>query len=428
MADPSVLVLEPESSGVELVRAAAGLGFTAHLLDRRPLSELPPVVRDAVVTGTATYHRVETRSTAAVVEAALRLAEQGGLRAVVPGFEYAVPAAAVVARRLGLPGITPEAARALRDKRLMKERLAAAGVAVAPGVQVDARQAGESDLREIAQRIGFPAVVKPVDGAGSLGVRRADDLGTLRRYLAASGPTDDMGKPVGERLLVESYVAGPEYSVEGYAGAAGAVVVAVTGKQLGPEPWFVEVGHTVDADLAAADRAALVETARAAIGALGLTRGVFHLEARLTPKGAVVLEVAARLGGDRIPRLVAAVHGHDLPQTMIRLLAGLPVVPPADAAQDGPRTVAAARFLTAERTMRLPDPVGLARALRSLPGCLEADVTAAPGATVRPARDFRDRFGHVVLTAPDRGSLAAAVGEADRLVRAALTAAAPDGG
>ncbi|WNI18652.1 ATP-grasp domain-containing protein [Actinacidiphila sp. ITFR-21] len=436
MTEPSVLILEPESSGLELVGAAAALGFTAHLFDRRRLRDMPRVVRDAVATGRATFRRVEIRSAPAVTEAALELAAQSELAAVVPGFEYAVPTAAVVAWKLGLPGLHPEAAEALRDKGRMKERLTAAGVPVAPGALVDARRSGERELEAVAGRIGFPAVVKPVDGSGSLGVRRADDYGTLRRHiaLAAGGPTDDMGKLVGERLLVEAYVAGPEFSVEGYAGPAGVTVVAVTEKQLGPEPWFVEVGHVVQAALSAADRESLEATARSAVRALGLTCGVFHLEARLGSQGPVVLEVAARLGGDRIPRLVAAVDGHELPRTMIRLLAGLPVAPPdtsqvappdtgrtADAARTadaGP--VAAARFLTAAEPARLADPGRLARQLRALPGCLEADVTAPPGATVLPARDFRQRFGHLVATAPDRRSLDAVLDEADRLVGAAL--------
>ena len=424
MRKPSVLVIEPESSGLDLLRAAGALGFTAHFFDRRPLDEMPQAVREAVAAGQVVYGQVETRSRSAVLTAARKLASEVELVAVVPGFEYSVATVAATARALGLRGVDPESAEVLLDKGRMKERLAAAGVAVTPGVQVTAGRADERALQDVAERIGFPAVVKPVDGAGSLGVRRVDDLAALREQVnRGEGPMDDMGKPVGERLLVEAYVTGAEYSVEGFTTPAGVVVVAITEKQLGPEPCFVEIGHVVEADLPTADRTALTSVAVAAVRALKLDHGVFHLEARLSPAGPVVLEVAARLAGDRIPRLVALTHGCDLPQILVRCLAGLPVEPSGTERVAG--AVSAARILAVTEPSTLADPEQLEKSLRALPGCPEATVTCPPGALLLPPTDFRQRFGHLVLTAPDRARLDELLDEADLLVRSALEGADP---
>ncbi|MET9801635.1 ATP-grasp domain-containing protein [Streptomyces sp. NPDC006368] len=409
MSPGTFLVLEPESSGFDVVSAALSLGLPVHVCTSRPLDALPP----ALLAGGVTATHVDGDATS-FVKAALAFADDNDVSGVAPGFDYAVPAAAAVAAALALPGITPEAADVLGDKYRMEQALAGAGVPVAEGVPFTLDDVSAGDLRALASRVGFPAVLKPVDGSGSLRVRRVDDLAALRRTLAedaAVGPVEDMGRMIGERLLLEPYLEGPEFSVEGYVAGGGARVVAVTGKQLGPEPHFVEVGHVVEADLPEGDRAALEAVALAAVAALGLTAGTFHLEARLTPSGPAVIEVGARLGGDRIHRLVSAVYGFSLPEAMVLSLTGRPVADP------GPATgVAGVRFFSVPRPARLTDPDGLRERLTRLPGCTEAAVNRAAGTVLLPATDFRQRFGHAVVTAADRDGLDAALGAVDRLV------------
>jgi biotin carboxylase len=414
----TVLVLEPESSGLDLIHAAAQLGLAVQLFDHRPLDEMALPARQAVAAGTATYRQVDTRSAKATLDAARELTRQCQLIAVVPGFEYAVPIAASVAAELGLPGIAPEAAAALREKDRMKQTLAKAGMNVAAGVAFRLSEA-EDAIDEYLRTAGFPAVIKPIDGSGSLLVRRVDTVKDLHDYLehCRSGTVDSMGRPIGERLLLETYIAGPEFSVEGYATEDGVTVVAITQKQLGPEPDFTETGHIVDAPLTSAERNALTSAATSAVKILGLTLGVFHLEARLTAQGPVVLEVAARLAGDRIPVLVSQVHGVDLADTMIRCHAGMPIeAPPAQ----GEAGTAASQFFTVDTPSTLPEPNLLVRRLTTLDGCIEAVITASPDTPLLPATDWRQRFGRIVVTAADRGQLETVLREAQRLIRDAV--------
>ncbi|MGW1462865.1 ATP-grasp domain-containing protein [Streptomyces sp. NPDC002308] len=423
MPDETVLILEPESSGINLIPAALALGFGVHVGDRRALHELPTAVRDAVSAGTATHLQVDTRSAGAVADMAAALARRTEVVAVVPGFEYSISTAAAVAQRLGIRGITTRAAELLRDKRKMKQALAAGGVRVAYGVPIAVERADDSLLKDVARRVGFPAVVKPVNGSGSLRVRRVEDFEELcgEVELSRRDPIDDMGLSIGGRLLVESYVAGPEVSVEGYVAEGTVHVVAVTEKQLGPEPDFVEIGHIVDAGLEPAARAEVERVTRAAVQALGLHVGAFHLEARLSPSGPVVIEVAARLGGDRIQDLIAASHGFDLPRAMIQALAGLPVTPPDESRR--PR-VAGVRFFSVPHPAVLGDPGRLVRRISAVTGCQETSVDEVEGAALRPATDFRGRFGHAVLVADDRQELDTALAQVDTLVEQSVRSAA----
>jgi biotin carboxylase len=413
----SVLLLEPESSGIGLLGAAERLGFAPHIFDRRALADVPEPVAAAVARGRARYTRVEVRDSGAVLDAAIRLAATARLVAVVPGFEYAVETAAQLAAKLGLPGLDPATVGALRDKLRMKRALgplgAVAGVLVADGA-------------EATPGLSFPAVVKPVDGCGSLMVRRVDTADQLREELALlrSAPLDDMGKQVGSAFLVEPYIDGPEFSVEGFVADGRVTVAAVTEKRLGPEPYFVELGHVVEARLDPAQRAVLARTAVQAVGALGVTVGAFHVEARLSAHGPVVIEVAARLGGDLIPELVARVHGRDLYEATIRAFAGLPIPEPESEPEPDERApgaaasrVAAVRFFAVDRETRLADdPHRITAEMARIPGCERVALHAEAGQILKPATDFRQRFGHALLTAPDRDELDVRLAAVDRML------------
>lgn len=414
---PAILVIEPESSGSDIIRAAAALGYSSVIFESRPLSEITAAARDAVANGLAIYQRVETGSVRATVAAAQELAAVTDLVAVVAGFELAVPLAAAVAAKLGLPGVDPVAAEGLRDKRRMKEVLHAAGVPVSRFVPLDPANAGDAEFAAIEEVVGYPAVVKPVDGSGSLFVRRVDDRVSLRDAVASVQAIDAMDRRLAEKLLVESYVAGPEFSVEGFVQNGETTVVSVTAKLLGPEPQFVEIGHTVEADLASADRSALADTATQAVRALGLTVGVFHVEVRLSAAGPVIMEVGGRLAGDHIPVLIEAVHGVDLPTVNVEVLAGRRVT------VDSPlptRGVAGVRYFIAKQQSVLANREELHDRLTKLPGCREVAWTFPPDATLEAAADFRHRFGNIVVVADDRQELRATLAEVDRLVAAAL--------
>jgi hypothetical protein len=73
------------------------------------------------------------------------------------------------ARRSACPGMTVAETLPFRDKELMKQRLDAAGIRTprhARGVTAD-------EVREAAERIGYPVIVKPIAGAGSADTHRS---------------------------------------------------------------------------------------------------------------------------------------------------------------------------------------------------------------------------------------------------------------
>jgi biotin carboxylase len=285
---------------------------------------------------------------------------------------------------LRVPGNAPEAVRLTRNKDACRVALAAAGFRQ-PAVRLcTSAQDAVAFLRESRG----PWVVKPRDGMASIGVRKVlgpDDLPTALAEL-----------PDQRLFLVEEFVEGPEYSVEGVILSTGPKVLAVTEKEVLPPPHFVEVGHVLPAALPQATRQEIDRQVTAALEVLGLRFGVFHVELWLTGEGVVLGEVHVRPGGDWLHRLLTyAIPGLELFGLLYDDFLGPRSPEPSDlTAARG----AAVRFLVAPPG-RLTAVEGWDELLTH-PSVLRAELTVAPGDVIPPVRQSGDRAGYVVVGAP----------------------------
>ncbi|GHE27393.1 phosphoribosylglycinamide synthetase [Streptosporangium violaceochromogenes] len=387
-----VLVVEPVSSGNALVAAARDLGLevavASYDADDRTLTDEVRSLADAVIV-------VDTNDQEALERAVLATHRETPFSAVLAGCDFHVPATARLAAALGLSGLRPETVEEVRDKALMRARSSEAGLRTPRFAQATSLD----ELRAAAEHVGFPCVIKPVDSSGSIHVSRADTWEELRaafdRLLADHSL--DLGRTLEHRAIVEEYVAGPEFSADGYVIGGRTTVVALTRKLLGPEPAFVEVGHLTPADEDAEVMLRVEEYVRAVVKAVHLTVGAFHCELRMTPGGPVLIEIAARLPGDRIVDLVHLATGVSLPRAMIAAHLGWSL---EDVQAAGvPRAKSAGiRFHLADGHRSYRRLNGWDR-LSRLPGVVETRLTIAAGEPIPEPGDFRSRIGHVIFTA-----------------------------
>ncbi len=96
------------------------------------------------------------------------------------------------------------------DKDISKKILAGEGIEVPFGVT---GIASELNAEEVAKRTGFPCVVKPCSAGSSVGVSIVNTVSELETALAAAGVHED-------RVIVEGFVAGREFSVGVLGGKA----------------------------------------------------------------------------------------------------------------------------------------------------------------------------------------------------------------
>ncbi|AMW14333.1 hypothetical protein A4E84_35475 [Streptomyces qaidamensis] len=387
-------MVEPASSGgATLIGVAAEMGLrvvvaTADSGDRR-LSDAVRAAADSVLT-------VETNDQAALEAAALELHRAEPFEAVLPGSDIYVTATARVAAALDLPGLPVATVDRVRDKSVMRAAVAEAGLRTPRFAQATT----DAELRAAAERVGFPCVLKPVACSGSIHVSRADDLDQLTAAFQrlVTDPEPDMGKLHEHRVLVEEYVQGPEFSADGYVLESGEVtVVALSRTLLGPEPDFVELGHLTPAPVDDATLKNVEAYVGDVVRAVGITSGPFHCELRLTADGPVLIEIGARLPGDRIVELLRLVTGVSLPRVAVATALGVGLE--AAGAFARPQAESAGiRFFSAAGRSSYRELTGWME-LEALPEVTETAVYFAPGETIPGVEDCRSRLGHALFTA-----------------------------
>ena len=211
------------------------------------------------------------------------------------------PTAAFAAVALGLPGNSPEAVEACRNKLRQRETLAAAGL---PVPEFQSFSIAEDFSRAVAH-LKFPCVLKPLGLAASQGVMRANNPAEFERaverirILLTSPEIQVLREPGLDRLLVESYIPGGEVAVEGLLTDGRLRILAVFDKP-GPleGPFFEETIYVTPSRLPKETQAAIEDCAGRTARTLGLITGPVHAEFRVNEQGPWVLEMAPRpIGG-----------------------------------------------------------------------------------------------------------------------------------
>lgn len=86
-------------------------------------------------------------------------------------WETAVPLASRCAERLGLPGNSPAGIEAAKNKHETRRLMERAGLPTPKNFLLE----DSSQLAAAAAQVGFPSVLKPIEGLLSIGVVRVND-------------------------------------------------------------------------------------------------------------------------------------------------------------------------------------------------------------------------------------------------------------
>jgi len=209
------------------------------------------------------------------------------------------------AEKLGLPGIPYEAALNASDKSRMRECFKKANLPSPEFLIIDSKNPllqSKSPVPSLQSLIPlpFPLVIKPVDNMGGRGCRRVDIIEEF--YEAAKTA---IGFSRSGRAIVESYMNGPEFSVDAIVYKGEITICGLADRHIFFPPYFIEMGHTMPTVIEKEKQEAMLDTFRAGIHALGLDGannvGAAKGDIKLTSKGAVyspmIGEIAARLSG-----------------------------------------------------------------------------------------------------------------------------------
>jgi len=267
----------------------------------------------------------------------------GEADAVLTMVELSVPIVARICEQLGLPGPRPAAVDAARDKHETRAALRRAGLPT-PRTHLIKSQ---TDLATAATTVGFPAVLKPVSGAASLGVKKVEseaelqnvfddvqkELNSLMVVSGALVQNDGSGagvqasKVVNTNVLLEQYLDGTEVDVDVVMSEGEWRYAAITDNGPTVEPWFNETWAAIPSLLPLQQQRELKELAVACVKALGFDGGVFHVECKYTSTGPQLIEVNARMGGGPVHEHNIQSWGVDLVEEAIFIALGIPSRP-----------------------------------------------------------------------------------------------------
>lgn len=209
---------------------------------------------------------------------------------ILANWEPLVLLAARMRERFGLPGMSVDTVTGFRDKQIMKERVAAAGLRVPKSRRVHSVKDAWAALEEI----GYPAIIKPIGGAGSADTYRVDRREDAERVMPAM-------RHVAEAIC-EEFIQGVEYtydtcSIDGVPAYESVTQYLPNALEMRSQEWVSPMMLSVR-DMSQPHIQKGVTLGRGVLKALGMGDGMTHMEWFLTPSGEVVFgEVACRPGG-----------------------------------------------------------------------------------------------------------------------------------
>jgi biotin carboxylase len=244
---------------------------------------------------------VHFESAEAAAHAVLQAQRESPVDGVLAIGDRPGPAAAYVARALGIIHNHPASVEACRNKFRMREVLRDAGLPVPAFRSVALHPLPEPALLGIS----FPCVLKPLSLSASQGVVRANNreeflAGTIRlKHLLDSPQIRANNEPGVDRMLVEGYLPGREVAIEGLITEAEPRILAIFDKPDPLEgPYFEETIYVTPSRLSAKEQQAIQKSFLDSVRALGLTSGPVHAEFRLNDEGVWPIELAPRpIGG-----------------------------------------------------------------------------------------------------------------------------------
>lgn len=301
----SILVLGASRYYVESIKIAKKSGYKVYVVDRVENSPGFMYADQSEVCDIRDIDKLEF------------LCRKWCIDAVIPLNDYGVLTAAEVSLKLGLRGLSLDAARAATSKAMMRKIWKSEGLP-SPKYEVHRNSAR---IREAIIRLGFPSILKPAHGVGggSRGVVVVRSESEIEAAIQISQSYYD-----DKSTIIEEFVDGnSEHSCEVILDNGLPRLIIVGDKEKSPLPFRVDRSVIYPTSLMPDQLKIVEDVVCRAVISLGVNVGAAHVEFAMTGNGPVLFELGARCGGGATPSLITPfVSGVDLFIQQIRSLLG----------------------------------------------------------------------------------------------------------
>lgn len=301
-----------------------------------------------------------------------------------------------VSEKLNLPSLSLEVAERATNKKLRISYLKSHGIPCADFKSVKDIE----DLLEKASELSFPLVIKPIDVAGSRGVRvveHPDDL------IAAYYNSISFSKS--KEVLLEEKLSGPEISTESVVYNDQIITFGFADRNYCNKelfaPYFIEDGINFPSILSIEIQKSIIELVEKTIKCLGINFGAAKGDIIIHNGVPKIIEMAARTSGGWFGAgSIPLATGSNMLKPLIQMAVG--DKPDLEALKPNKKLGCAQRYIIPIQDGKVISISGVDEAL-SMPGIAMA-VMFLPnvGDEITKAKNHAQRFGQIICTANTR--------------------------
>jgi carbamoyl-phosphate synthase large subunit len=290
-----------------------------------------------------------------------------------------------VAEKYGFPFYSIETAQWSTDKYQMKQRFLEGGVPCAR-CRLIAKVEEADDLY-------YPLIVKPRDNSGSRGVKLCRNKEELQEAMQEALQYSHL-----DTVLVEEYIEGQEYSIEGLHYDGKSEVIQFTEKTTTEFPYNVELAHKQPANLTDAQKDEIRQVISKIAQCMHFENCPSHTELKINERGIFIIETSPRLGGDYITStLVPLSTGINMEDQLLNIALGGKVDTQTGRVE---KASGVCFFCLPEGVVKRIDPQ--INEVASWPGVYSFELKLKEGDKVHQITSSLNRYGEMIILADNR--------------------------
>lgn len=293
-----------------------------------------------------------------------------------------------VAEKYGFPFYSVETAQWSTDKYQMKQRFLEGNVPCARGRLI--AKAEEAD------DLYYPLIVKPRDNSGSRGVKLCRNKEELQEAMQEALQYSHL-----DTVLVEEYIEGQEYSIEGLHYNGKSEVIQFTEKTTTEFPYNVELAHKQPANLTEEQKNDIRELVSKIANCMHFENCPSHTELKINERGIFIIETSPRLGGDYITStLVPLSTGINMEDQLLNIALGEKVDTQTERVE---KASGVCFFCLPEGIVKKIDPQ--INDVTTWPGIYSFELKLKESDEVHQITSSLNRYGEMIISADNREGL-----------------------
>ena len=293
LKNKNILILGASLLQNPAIQSAKELGCKVFVVDGNP-NALCVSLADV-------FECIDLKDEQGLLSYAKKIHNSEGLHGVFTAGTDFSKSVAFVTENLNLNGHSYQAAKNASDKALMRQCFKNFDVSSPKFTVLTENDLSkiQSNPKEFLSSLEFdlknPLVVKPCDNMGARGCKKIDNFEEINNFVAAV--KDSIKNSRTKRAILEEFMDGDEFSIDALVFENQIIITGFADRHIFYPPYFIEMGHTMPTKLSKEKILSVVTEFCKGVKSLELTCGAAKGDIKLTSKGVMIGEIAARLSG-----------------------------------------------------------------------------------------------------------------------------------